>query len=79
MFNSDFRDSVYKLVEKLDYPAVEKLMLRQGKNASFAYTKKASVSAAERFALILLVVFITVTASLGINYIVGRKRYGLSI
>lgn len=79
VFNSDFRDSVYKLVEKLDYPAVEKLMLRQGKNASFAYTKKASVSAAERFALILLVVFITVTASLGINYIVGRKRYGLSI
>lgn len=79
VFNSDFRDSVYKMVEKLDYPAVEKLMLRQGKNAGFAYTKKASVSAAERFALILLVVFITVTASLGINYIVGRKRYGLSI
>ena len=79
VFNSDFKDSVYKSIENLDYPALEKMMLRQGKNASFGYAKKAAASNAERFGSLLLLVFITLTAALGINYILGRKRYGLSI
>ena len=79
VFNSDFKDSVYKSIENLDYPALEKMMLRQGKNASFGYAKKASASNSERFGSLLLLVFITLTAALGINYILGRKRYGLSI
>ena len=79
VYNSDFRDSVYKLVENLDYPALEKMMLRQGKNSGYAYTKKASVSTSERFASLLIIVFCTLTAAIGIYYIIGRKRYGLSI
>lgn len=79
VFNNEFRDSVYKTADKLDYPALEKMMLRQGKNASFAYAKSASTSSNERFCIILLFVFITITAALGIYYILGRKVHGLSI
>ncbi len=79
VFNSEFRDSVYKSLEKLDYPALEKMMLSQGKNTNFGYAKNATSSNAERFGSLLLLVFITVTAVLGIYYILGRKRYGLSI
>ena len=79
VFNNEFRDLVYKTADRLDYPALEKMMLRQGKNASFAYAKSASVSSNERFCIILLFVFITITAALGIYYILGRKIYGLSI
>ena len=79
VYNSDFRESVYKSVEKLDYPALEKMLLKQGKNAHFAYSKNASSSTKERFASLLILVFITISVALGINYIIGRKRYGLSI
>lgn len=79
VFNSEFRESVYKSLDKLDYPALEKMMLSQGKNTNFGYAKNATSSSAERFGSLLLLVFITVTVALGIYYILGRKRYGLSI
>lgn len=79
MFNNEFRENVYKSIENFEYPAVEKLMLRQGRNTSFGYAKSASPSSSERFAVPLLFVFIAIPAALGINYIIGRKRYGLSI
>ena len=79
VFNAEFKDSVYKSIENLDYPAIEKLLLRQGKNARYAYTKSAAVASSERFAMPLLLILITIPAALGINYIIGRKRYGLSI
>ena len=79
VYNSEFRESIYKAVEKLEYPALEKMMLRQGKNARFGYARNASSSSSERFGLILLLIFIAVPAAFGIHYIMGRKRYGLSI
>ena len=79
VFNDEFRNSVYKSIEGLDYPSLERLMLRQGKNARFAYTKSASVSSSERFAVPLILILLAIPATLGINYIIGRKRYGLSI
>ena len=79
VFNGDFRDSVYKTVDKLDYPALEKMMLRQGKNTAFGYARSGSSSASERFGILLLLIFIAIPFALGIYYILGRKRYGLSI
>ncbi|MCR4821582.1 MAG: hypothetical protein K5873_01765 [Treponema sp.] len=79
VYNSEFRDNVFKAVDKLNYPALEKMLLKQGKNARFGYSKKASTSSSERFGMILLLIFITIPAALGIYYIVGRKRYGLGI
>ena len=79
VFNSEFRDSVYKAVDNLDYPALEKMMLKQGKNASFGYAKSALSSSSERFGILLLLIFIAIPFTLGIYYILGRKRYGLSI
>ena len=79
VFNNEFRDSVCKSVDRLDYPALEKLMLRQGRNSGFAYTKSASSVTSEKFAGPLLLILIAVPVVLGVYYILGRKRYGLSI
>ncbi len=79
VFNSEFRENIYKSVEKLDYPAVEKLLLKQGRNASFGYANGGRASSSERFSIPLLLVMIALPFVLGINYILGRKRYGLSI
>ena len=57
VFNSDFRESVYKSIDKLDYPALEKMMLKQGKHTSFGYAKSASSSSSERFGILLLFIF----------------------
>ena len=79
VFNNDFRESVYRGIESLEYPALEKMLLKQGKNSGFAYSKKAGNASSERFGMLLLLIFITIPTALGINYILGRKRYGLSI
>ncbi len=79
VFNDEFRENVYKSIETLDYPAIEKLLLRQGKNASFGYASSAKTSSSEKFGSILLLILIAVPLALGIYYIWGRKRYGQSI
>lgn len=79
VFNAQFRDMVYNSVEKLDYPALEKMMLKQGKHTSFGYAKSTGASSSEKFGSLLLLVFIAVPIALAVYYIVGRKRYGLSI
>ena len=79
VFNGEFQEKVYKSIDKLDYPALEKLMLAQGKNAYFGYAKSAQVSSSERFGSLLLLVLLALPFALGIYYIWGRKRYGLSV
>ncbi|MBQ4377718.1 MAG: hypothetical protein II821_00765 [Treponema sp.] len=79
VFNTEFRESAYKSIEALEYPALEKMLLKQGKNASFGYAKSARSSSTEKFGSVLLLVFIAFPLALGIYYILGRKRYGLSI
>lgn len=79
IFNSEFKDGVYKSIDRLDYPALEKLMLAQGKNASFGYAKSASVSSSERFGSLMLLILLSLPFAAGLFYILGRKRYGLSV
>lgn len=79
-FNSEFRENVYKSIEGLDYPALEKLLLRQGKNASFGYARSASSSSSsEKFGSVLLVVLIALPLSFAVYYILKRRRYGLGV
>lgn len=80
VFNSQFREFIYDAVEHLEYPALEKMLLKQGKYAVYGYVKGNSAASSERFGTALLVVFIALPSALGIYYyIVGRKRYGLGI
>ena len=78
-FDSEFRENIYKSVEKMDSSSLEKMLLRQGKNACFGYAKSGGTSTTEKFASPLLLIFVALVLALGINYILGRKRYGLSI
>lgn len=78
VFDKNFRDSVAAEVEKLEYPALEKMMARQGKNSSYGYSK-GKIFASEKFGLVLLFGFALISAAFSGFYIIGRKRYGLSI
>ncbi len=78
VFDKDFRDSVADEVENLEYPALEKMMMKQGRNSSYGYSK-GKIFASEKFGLVLLFVFTLISAAFSGFYIIGRKRYGLSI
>lgn len=77
-YDDAFRDSIYATIEGFDYPAIEKLLLKQGKNVQFGFSKS-SGTASEKFSGLILLVFILVPAFLAGYYIIGRKKYGLSI
>lgn len=78
VYDSKFKSSVENQIENLDYPALEKMMIRQGKNSFYGYSK-GKLSSPERFGGILLFSFVLISAVFSGYYIVGRKRYGLSI
>ena len=79
IYNNDFREGAYKSVEKLGYPALEKMMLRQGRGASYGYARSAPSSSSERFGSMLILILLALSLAAGIHYILGRRRYGLSI
>lgn len=78
VYDSKFRDSISDTVEKLEYPALEKMLLKQGKNSFYGYSQ-GKISSSERFGAYLLIAFVLICAALSGYYIAGRKRYGLSI
>jgi len=78
VYDSKFRDSVSKQVESLDYPSLEKMMMEQGKSSSYGYSK-GKLSSSEKFGAVLLLSFALISFALSGYYIIGRKRYGLSI
>lgn len=76
VYNGAFRSSVYDSVRHLPYPALEKMLLRQGKDARYSYARGGS-AAGERFGTALLVVFMLIPAGI-IGYVVlVRRRYGI--
>ncbi|MDE6736872.1 MAG: hypothetical protein K2J50_05155, partial [Treponemataceae bacterium] len=77
VYNGAFRSSVYDSVRHLPYPALEKMLLRQGKDARYSYARGGR-SASERFGPALLVVFMLIPAGI-IGYVVlVRRHYGIS-
>lgn len=77
VYNGAFRSSVYDSVRHLPYPALEKMLLRQGKDARYSYARGGR-SAGERFGPALLVVFMLIPAGI-IGYVVlVRRHYGIS-
>lgn len=77
-YDENFKDSVESQIEKLSYPALEKMMMEQGKNSYFGYSK-GKVSSPEKFGKILLLLFVLISAGFSGYYIMGRKKYGQSI
>jgi hypothetical protein len=75
-FDSSFVDTIYDKVKKLDYPAIEKLMIKQGKNSYFAYTKN-SGSSHERAGLFVILLLALGPALLCLHFWVGKKQQWL--
>lgn len=78
VYDEKFRENVERQAENLSYPALEKMMIRQGKNSCFGYSK-GKISSSEKFGPVLLSVFVLISAGFSGIYILGRKRYGQSI
>jgi len=72
-YDSSFCSSIYDKIDKLDYPAVEKMMIKQGKNSNFNYTKNTG-SSSERGVIISLIFFALVPAFLYLYFITGNKK-----
>lgn len=78
VYDGKFRENVEKQTENLNYPALEKMMMEQGKNSFYGYSK-GKLSSPERFGAFLLLAFLLISAGFSGFYIAGRKRYGLGI
>ncbi|MBQ0052584.1 MAG: hypothetical protein KBT11_11075 [Treponema sp.] len=72
VYNGKFKDSILDKIENLNYPALEKMMLKQGKNASYGFSK-GKLTSSERFGFIILSCFIFISCGLSGYYILGRK------
>ncbi len=77
VFNNAFRNKVFDSVRDLNYPALEKMMLRQGKDARYSYAKGGS-AASERFGTLLLLLFMLFPAGIILYFVVIKRGYGIS-
>ncbi len=75
VYNSSFRNTVYKNVEELEYPALEKVLLKQGKKVSFGYTRS-SGSAYEKYGTLIVVLLSLIPVAVALYYVIGRRKNG---
>lgn len=74
-FDSDFKNEVISSIDKLDYPAIEKLMKMQERGFSVDY----SFGSGEKFSksnFIMMLIMIMVPCGMAIYYLGEKKRYG---
>lgn len=77
VYNSAFRTSVADAVKNAPYPALEKMLLKQGKDARYSYATGGK-AASERFGSVLLLVFLLIPAGIIGYFVVVRRHYGVS-
>ena len=77
-YNDDFILSVADSVDSLEYPAIEKMLLKQGKHAEFSYTKSGGAQT-EKSAVFLLAIFAVIPLLLTIYYFMTRKKYDFGL
>ena len=78
VFNNAFRNKVFDSVRDLNYPALEKMMLRQGKDARYSYARGGTAVAGERFGTLLLILFMLFPAGIVLYFVVIKRGYGIS-
>ena len=74
-YDSDFKNEVISAIDKLDYPAIEKLMKMQEKGFSVDY----SFGSGEKFSksnFIMMLIMIMIPCGMAIYYLGKKKRYG---
>lgn len=72
-YNSSFISSIYDTIEKAEYPSLEKMMIRQGRNSHYAYTA-ASGSSAEKSAPLVLAFLAAVPSVLCLYCMAGKVK-----
>ena len=77
-YDSSFKASIYDKIEKINYPALEKMMLRQGKNTNYSYTKNGGISSEKSLGLILIFFSLTPLV-LCLYFAAGKLRNGFSL
>ena len=77
-YDSSFEASIYDKVNQLDYPALEKMMMKQGKKSRYAYTRK-SGNTSEKAVPFVLILFTFVPVFLSAYYLTGKVRNGINL
>lgn len=78
VYNSTFRNSVYDSVKDLPYPALEKMMLRQGKDVRYSYTK-GGASSSERWGTMILILCMLIPMGILAYFVLIKRSYGISL
>lgn len=76
-YNESFRAQAERQISALDYPAIEKLMQRQGRGLHVAYSRRGAVRMrADSWALVLMILSVLLPAALcAYYYVFGRGGY----
>ena len=74
-YNAQFRSNVLDMVKDSPHPALEKMLLKQGKGTHYGFTKSRGVST-ERFALLLLTLCVMITLGYTGYFVLVRRAYG---
>ena len=72
-YNSSFVRSIYDRLDENDYPSLEKLLLSQGKNTTYGYTKNTGTSS-ERAVSLVLILFAALPLILSLYFIAGNLK-----
>ncbi|MBQ7159300.1 MAG: hypothetical protein IJS09_07770 [Treponema sp.] len=77
VFNNNFRTDVFDSVKELSYPALEKMMLKQGRDTRYSYTR-GRAAAAEKLGAVLLILFMSIPAGIVLYFVFIKRGYGIS-
>jgi len=75
-FNNDFMNTAEKSIDGLEYPAIEKLMKKQGRNVNVSYVEKSSGNTKDAKSLVFILISMVIPILLYLYYTIsGRRKY----
>lgn len=77
-YDSSFASTIYDKVERLEYPALEKVMLHQGKNSYYDYTERSGKSS-EKSAVLVLIFMAFIPLAVWFYCLSGKLKNGSSL
>lgn len=77
-YDSSFINSICDKVKDIEYPAIEKMLLQQGRDVQFDYSKKVGTTT-EKAVTVILLLFSAIPIFLVVYYILRKLKYGFDI
>ncbi len=75
VFDGGFRDNILSTIKTLDYPALEAMLVKQGRTAIYAFVRNGN-EAVERLGALLLTMCTTISLGVTAYCTLRKRRYG---